>query len=137
MEIHIIMSMVFSAVLIMILSFIGPEHSENRFWQTVQKAGHILDQICWWFFNLSAVLAGGGLVFVIIREMIRKHSSAGTVCMVILLSLAVILSLRSLIKEHQRGELCECTGDFGHCRIQCMSNPNYYGLNTKGKETQQ
>ena len=51
----------------------------------------------------------------------------GTIIVIAVLVLIVINCIYSLWEEHQRGFLCECPGDCSHCKIQCTSNPKYYG----------
>ena len=51
----------------------------------------------------------------------------GTIIVVAVLALIVINCGYSLWEEHLRGFLCECPGDCTHCKIQCTSNPKYYG----------
>ena len=43
----------------------------------------------------------------------------------------VALCIRNLVLEKRRGERCECIGDCSKCKIQCQSNPNYYGIREK------
>ena len=40
------------------------------------------------------------------------------------------LCVRSLINEHKKGELCACINDCSKFKIQCRSNPGYYGIRT-------
>ena len=49
------------------------------------------------------------------------------VVLILLLLILVVLAVSSLLWHHRQGELCDCPGDCGHCRIQCRSNEKYYG----------
>ncbi len=51
-----------------------------------------------------------------------------------IIALIVVLSIRSLVKEHQSGSCCECIGDCSRCRIQCHSNTNYYGVQRRTED---
>ena len=55
----------------------------------------------------------------------------GTILTGIVIAVLVFLvglCVRNLVPEHRRGERCECIGDCAWCKIQCRSNPGYYGL---------
>ena len=56
----------------------------------------------------------------------------GTILISALLALMVVNGVYSLWEEHQRGILCDCSGDCAHCKIQCRSNPKYYGTRQTG-----
>lgn len=44
------------------------------------------------------------------------------------LLLAVILCVSSILWHRRQGELCDCSGDCGNCKIRCRSNVKYYGM---------
>lgn len=50
------------------------------------------------------------------------------VLLLVLIALVVVLCVSSILWHHRQGELCDCPGDCAHCKIQCRSNVNYYGL---------
>jgi len=55
----------------------------------------------------------------------------GTILTGIIIAVLVFLvglCVRNLVLEHRRGERCACIGDCARCKIQCRSNPGYYGL---------
>ncbi|MBE6993990.1 MAG: FeoB-associated Cys-rich membrane protein [Ruminococcaceae bacterium] len=54
-----------------------------------------------------------------------------TVLIAGLIAAAVFFGIRREVRIFKKGELCDCSGDCAHCRIQCRSNPNYFGLNRK------
>ena len=121
-----------AAMTIVILSFIGPEHSEKPFWRVIQRMRAVLDRICYLFISalaagtllLCAVMAGKG-----IYESWVTDSFWSTLLITLGIALLLFFCIRSMIREHKSGILCDCTGDCSNCRIQCMTNPNYYGLN--------
>ncbi|MBQ9609908.1 MAG: hypothetical protein IJV15_10770 [Lachnospiraceae bacterium] len=43
--------------LFMLLSFISPEKTENKFWKTVNKVRRGMDFICYWMMNAFGILA--------------------------------------------------------------------------------
>ena len=45
----------------------------------------------------------------------------------LLLAIVVVLCVSSILWHHRQGELCDCPGDCGHCKIRCRSNEKYYG----------
>ena len=49
------------------------------------------------------------------------------IAVLLIIALLAMICIRSIRKEFRKGELCECTGNCNHCRIQCRSNPNFYG----------
>ncbi len=51
-----------------------------------------------------------------------------TYIVIAVIGLLVALCIRNLVIEHKRGERCECIGDCSKRKIQCQSNPNYYGV---------
>ena len=55
-------------------------------------------------------------------------SVLSTILITAVIVFLVMLCIRNLVKEHQRGERCECIGDCSKCKIRCQSNPNYYGI---------
>lgn len=55
----------------------------------------------------------------------------GTLLVLAIVILLVLLCMRSLIREHKSGALCECTNDCSTCKIQCQKNPAYYGIQKK------
>ncbi|MBQ8996003.1 MAG: FeoB-associated Cys-rich membrane protein [Oscillospiraceae bacterium] len=55
----------------------------------------------------------------------------GSILVIAVIAFLVFLCIRNLVLEHKRGELCECIGDCSKCKIQCHSNPNYYGMAKK------
>ena len=42
---------------IFFLSIFAPSGSNKRFWMTVRKMGNVLDQVCYWIFNLFGIIA--------------------------------------------------------------------------------
>ena len=57
---------------------------------------------------------------------------AGSIVVIAVVVLMVLNGIYSLWEEHLRGILCECCGDCAHCKIQCRSNPKYYGTRQVG-----
>lgn len=49
------------------------------------------------------------------------------VLLICALLFAVILCVSSILWHRRQGELCDCPGDCGACKIQCRSNVKYYG----------
>jgi hypothetical protein len=49
------------------------------------------------------------------------------VILCVLLAAVVTLCVSSILWHHRQGELCDCPGDCGNCKIQCQSNVKYYG----------
>lgn len=49
------------------------------------------------------------------------------VLLCVLLAAVVILCVSSILWHRRQGELCDCPGDCGNCKIQCRSNVKYYG----------
>ena len=47
--------------------------------------------------------------------------------LIAVLAAAVILCVSSIVWHRRQGELCDCPGDCGNCKIQCRSNVKYYG----------
>lgn len=52
----------------------------------------------------------------------------GTFIVIVILLALVALCIRNLVREHKRGELCECIGDCARCKIQCRNSERYYGV---------
>lgn len=128
-----------------LLSFLGPEHSEKPFWQKVQKIRAVIDLVS--YYIICGLSAGflGLIALAIIKSLVENYQqnrnavglivSAGFIP---LIGLLVYFCIRSLRKEHDAGVRCECIGDCSKCKIQCRSNPNYYGIQRKenGNEKQ-
>lgn len=132
---YIIMSLSAAILSVVILSFMGPEHSEKRFWQTVQKIRAVIDKVS--YYVICVILVGmSGLVAIgIISSLIEKYKENQSVTGVIVsvaiiaaIGLLVFVCIRNLIMERKNGVRCECIGDCSKCKIQCQSNPNYYGI---------
>ena len=45
----------------------------------------------------------------------------------VLLAAVIALCVSSILWHLRQGELCDCPGDCGNCKIQCQSNVKYYG----------
>ena len=46
-----------AAFMIFFLSLFAPSQNEQRFWVIVRKLRNVLDLVCYWIFNLFAILA--------------------------------------------------------------------------------
>lgn len=56
-----------------------------------------------------------------------------SVLILLVFGVLVFFGVRSLRKERKKGTLCDCSGDCSTCKIQCRTNPNYYGIQQKGE----
>ncbi len=52
---------------------------------------------------------------------------AGSIIAAVLIIFLIVYCAARIHRETAAGELCECSGDCTSCKIQCRSNPNYYG----------
>jgi hypothetical protein len=50
-----------------------------------------------------------------------------SVLLCVFLAVVVVLCVSSILWHRRQGELCDCPGDCGNCKIQCQSNVKYYG----------
>ena len=134
-DFYVFMIVFFFLLTVLILSFLGPENSENRFWIFTQKTRRIMDAVCYWFMTAMGIIT---LLFGIYSS-IAESISTGKLN----LSTAIILTVLCLIcfecgisirKEQKKGILCDCSGDCTNCKIQCRSNSKYYGLVKTGDE---
>ena len=116
---------IFGIVLILfLLSVFAPNNNTNPFWTFIRKIRTGMDRFSWWFLNGALVVCFGGSA---LYGLIKLYG-AGTVIVSLVLIMLVIKAVYSLYSDHKAGIRCECTGDCAHCRIQCRSNPNYYGI---------
>lgn len=118
---------------VVILSFITPQHSQSSFWQAVHRVRDALDKIVYYAMCTMAVCCVCVPVLWGILSAIGK--SAGESISTVISNFAVMaviillvgICIHNLIREHKRGEHCECCGDCERCKIKCTSNPKYYG----------
>lgn len=127
---YIIVGITSVLLVILILSFIGPEQSESPFWQKIQAIRSVMDTVCYWFINFTA--AGSlllGIVVTVKNQFSERASTPlGPLLVGALLVILIAASIGSIAGERNRGELCECSGKCNECKIKCRSNPNYYGV---------
>ncbi|MBR2806058.1 MAG: hypothetical protein IKE18_04675 [Oscillospiraceae bacterium] len=57
---------------ILMLSFVGPEHSESAFWKTIHSVRKGMDLISYWFFNAMAALTVGIAIYILILKVQGK-----------------------------------------------------------------
>ncbi len=95
------------------------------------------------YYTICAVSAGllGFVAFEIVKSLVenyeRNKSVVGvivSVAIIVILGFLVSICVRNFVKERKNGVRCECIGDCLKCKIQCQSNPNYYGIQRKGEQ---
>ena len=136
---YIIVGITAFLLIILLLSFLGPEQGGSTFWQKIQKIRAVMDFVSYWFINITAIgsiLLG---LFTVLYNNLSKNSAAvntGYVIGTAVLGILIALSVRSIARSQSDGGRCECNGKCAECRIQCRSNPNYYGIqNSRSNES--
>ena len=138
---YIIMGVSAVLLFVVILSFIGPEHSEKRFWQIVQRIRAVIDKVSYYVICTISVGMLGLVAVAIVSSLIENYKENQSVVGVIVsiaiiavIGMIVFICIRNLIRERKKGIRCECIGDCSKCKIQCQSNPNYYGIQNKANK---
>ena len=136
---YIVLSVIGALLLFTFVSFLGPEKSENPFWQKVQKIRKIIDKVS--YYTICAIAIAGlgfgvvAMIVSLIENYHKNHNVTGllvSIALIGLIGFLIYLSIRKLVREHKNNIRCECIGDCSRCKIQCRSNPNYYGTGKKG-----
>lgn len=137
---YIILAVTAVLLCVVILSFLGPEQSERRFWQAVQKLRAIIDKVSYAVICALSIGFLGLMLWSMVSSLVENYqenlSVIGvlvSVLIILALGLLVFFGVRSLRKERKKGTLCACSGDCSTCKIQCRTNPNYYGIQQKGE----
>jgi len=69
---YIFMSVIALVAIIVLLSFLGPEKSDNPFWIRIQKMRTVLDKISYWIICGIGILCILLVLFNVIRSMVGK-----------------------------------------------------------------
>ena len=128
---YIIVGITAFLLVILLLSFLGPEQGGSPFWQKIQKIRAVMDFVSYWFINITAIGSFLLGLFTVLYNNLSENSAAvntGYVLGTAVLGILIALSVRSIARSQSNGERCECTGNCAQCKIKCRSNPNYYGI---------
>jgi len=126
---------------VVILSFLGPEQSERRFWQAVQKLRAIIDKVSYAVICALSIGFLGLMLWSMVSSLVENYQEnrsvigvLASVLIMLALGLLVFFGVRSLRKERKKGTLFASGGDCSTCKTQCRTNPNYYyGIQQKGE----
>ena len=99
---YVMTGIVIAILIIVLLSFLGPEESEKGFWKTISIIRKMMDDFSYFLFNLFAFLGIGKAISDLVHNMNMDHLSENIMAIfgIVLLAYILLFSICRFIRDH-------------------------------------